>query len=371
LIPTQPDNFERWFHVPIGEESIDPRFDVRRARPEDFERVYDTVDQAFGTRRPRALFDWLYRDNPYGLAQVWIVEDRESGEILKTGAEFPWPVWRGDQSLLGTLSGDAATLPHWQRKGLSVVRRHVRQSHPWYPEFCSISGPNESSRIVTKKAGLSNDILGALKGGVALFHTQDVLARTKVPAPIARPIAIASDAIAAGWQRLAARAGRGSGERLEEVSRFTTDFDPVTERTMAWPRFWCPHNADFLNWRYLDHPVETYVGLALIDRERPIGYAVVRLSGAHALLAEFAVESEPRSRAIHFLNEVMNYARHAGSSYMTFFAPPAFRHWGLLHRASFLPYRTRHYLDVGCRRLEPEVQQMSHWQVTPGDRDFR
>jgi hypothetical protein len=170
---------------------------------------------------------------------------------------------------------------------------------------------------------------------------------------------------------MASRAGRDAGGHLEEVSRFSVDFDGITERAMAWPQFWCPHNADFLNWRYLDHPVETYVGLALVEKERPTAYAVVRLAGPHALLAEFAVEPQLRERALKLLNDVMSYTRSAGCSYLTFFAPSHWRHWGLLHRAGFLPYRTNHYLDVTGRRLEPDVQQMRNWQVTPGDRDFR
>jgi len=76
-------------------------FEVRRARPEEFERIYDTVDAAFGRKRPRELFDWLYVRNPGGIARCWIVVERETGTILKTGAGFPWPILRGGPASLG------------------------------------------------------------------------------------------------------------------------------------------------------------------------------------------------------------------------------------------------------------------------------
>ncbi|HEB89982.1 MAG TPA: hypothetical protein ENI85_10460, partial [Deltaproteobacteria bacterium] len=61
MIPTPPDAFEEWLEVPITEDPGDPRFLVRRATPDDFERIYDLVDAAFGRRRSREQYDWLYR----------------------------------------------------------------------------------------------------------------------------------------------------------------------------------------------------------------------------------------------------------------------------------------------------------------------
>ena len=39
MIPTPKDMFEAWLAEPLGRECEDPRFDVRRARPEEFERI--------------------------------------------------------------------------------------------------------------------------------------------------------------------------------------------------------------------------------------------------------------------------------------------------------------------------------------------
>lgn len=371
MIPTPADGFEEWFRVPVVVEGADPRFDVRRAHPDEFERVYDLVDAAFGRKRPRALYDWLYRRNPCGRAQCWIVVDRKSGELLKTGANFPWPIWRGSEPLRGRLAGDACTAPAWQRKGLTAVRRRFARAHPWYAEQCGIAGPNEGTRIVVHKAGDGQELLGALPGGTLVLRAEGLMRRVGAPAPIARPAGAVADLVLAGWRALALRAERGAAGRIEIVRRFTTDFDAVTERCMAWPRFWCPHNADFLNWRFLDHPVESYVGLALVEAERAVGYAVVGLEREKATLAELAVEVDARARIRTLLAGAVGVAREAGCSALNFFAPPAWRHWPSLRRAGFLPYRTDHHLEVWGKRFEPEIFDLANWQVMPGDRDYR
>jgi len=71
-------SFEQWLHAPMDEASPDPRFEVRRARPEDFEAIFDLVDDVFDMKRPRAQYDWLYRRNPYGLARCWITLGKET-----------------------------------------------------------------------------------------------------------------------------------------------------------------------------------------------------------------------------------------------------------------------------------------------------
>jgi hypothetical protein len=371
LIPTPADPFDAWFRIPVVVDGADDRFDVRRARPDEFERIYDLVDAAFGRKRPRAAYDWLYLRNPYGRAQCWIVVDRKSGDLLKSGANFPWPIWRGAEPLWGMLAGDSCTAPAWQRKGLTAVRRRFARAHPWYVEQCGIAGPNEGTRIVVTKAGDGQELLGALPGGALVLRAERLIRRIGAPSPIARSAGAAADLVFSAWRRLAFRSGRKASGRIEVVERFTTDFDAVTERCMAWPRFWCPHNADFLNWRFLDHPIESYVALALVENERPVGYAVVGLEREKATLAEFAVDVAPRDRAWKLLAEAARVAREAGCGSLNFFGPPGWRHWPLFRRAGFLPYRTDHHLEAWGRRFEPEVLDLANWQLMPGDRDFR
>ena len=370
MIATPPDPFEEWLRLPLGQLSDDPRVDVVRARPEQFEAIYDCVDAAFGTARPRALYDWLYRRNPYGTARVWITVDKTTQKILKTGAFYPWPIWRGNEPLMGSLSGDAATLPEWQRKGLSRVRRIVRRSHPWSGKIATIAGPNQGSIIVSQKAGEGNSILGALTGGVAVLRGGPVLEKAGLPRWLALPAGSLANGLFSAWRSVALRNSSRAAGRIETVDRFTTDYDQVTERTMAFPEYWAPHNADFLNWRYLDHPTEEYVGFALVEDDRPVAYSVLRVDGVEATLSEFAAGVVPGEEAVKLLDATLDAACEAGCAYMTFFGTPVWRHWGLFRRAGLLRYRTKNFLDATYKVDEKNSQKIEHWQLTPGDRDY-
>ena len=365
MIPIPPDPFDEWLTLPVDAQSEDPRFEVLRARPEEFVRIYDCVDEAFGQPRPRAHFDWLYRRNPYGRAHVWYLAEKATGRILKTGAGFPWPIWRGDVALRGVLGGDAATVPDWQRKGLSEIRRKVVRSHPWHETTVGIGEPNEGSRIVTTKSGEATSILGQLRGGVAVLRAGPLLAHTRLPAGLARPVGALANPVFSAWQRLGARAR--SDVRFEPIDRFHADFDELTLRTMSFPLYWCPHDADFLNWRYLEHPIESYTAFAMVEAERPVGYSVIRFAGREATLSEFAVAAD---RAEALLAHVLWTARQAGCASVNFFGPPSWRHWPAFRRAGFLPYKSDHHFHATDWQDEATSTSLDAWQVTPGDRDY-
>ena len=367
MFKTPEDRLEEWLAIPPGEQGNDPRVVVKQAWPEEFERVYDCVDEAFGRGRPRELYDWLYCRNPYGRAWIWYVEEVSSGRMVKTGANFPWPVWYDDAPLTGFFGGDAGTVPDWQRKGLSRVRRQVTRSHPWHFETVAFAGPNEGSMAVSRKMGRGHTILGALPGGVAVLDGGPLLERLGFPSWLSRPTGKALGGGFSALRRLTCRSSNAF--RFEPLSRFTSDLDAVTWETMRFPHYWCPHNAEWLNWRYLDHPLESYAGFALLDSEndRPVGYSTLRLAGQEATLSEFAASPE---HARSLLAHTLSAARSAGCSYVNFFAPPRWRHWGLFRRAGFLAYRTNNFMLATDWKNEEQSHDVNQWQLTPGDRDL-
>ena len=367
-LETPIDLFDDWLSTPPAKRSEDPRFEVKQARPQDFERIYDCVDESFGVSRPRSVYEWRYRANPYGQARVWYVSEVSTGRIVKTGAYFPWPIAYDGELLKGSLAGDFGTVPEWQRRGLSAVSRNVRRSHPWHGQIVSMSGPNAGSRAVITKSGEENSILGALLGGVAVLDGTPFLQRAGLPIWLSAPIGLFSGRASSLLRRVTTRP---SGSlRLEPLARFSSDLDGVTLEAMRFPKYWCPHNSDWLNWRYLDHPVESYSGFVLLEKQsdRPIGYSVLRLDGEQATLSEFAVS--PR-HAASLLSHTLESAEAAGSAFVNFFGTPGWRHWGLFRRAGFIAYVTNNFMDATDWSNKAESEDLASWQVTPGDRDYR
>lgn len=372
LIAIPEDPFDAFHLRPAVKSSSDPRFTVRQAFESDFEAIYHCVDAAFGKKRPREAYEWMYLKNPYGRALAWIVEDNDSKEIVKTGAKYPWPIWRGDTPVPGAVSGDSATVPQWQRSGLSQVRREVRHSHESHGHVCSISGPNEGSRTVSNKSGQAEQILGCLSGGLFLLDAKTLLAdeAPQLPGFLQSVAGGSANMLHTLWPKSILRAPQSTRYRLENVAAFSSDIDAITLKTMAFKGYWCPHNAEFLNWRYLQHPLETYEAFVLYKDDKPVAYSVLRMGGVQATLSEFAAPQDDAEVAGELLRRTVDVARQAGCGYINFFGPPAWPHWSLFKRAGMLPYRTNNWFEASYDKDKEGALDYNNWQVTPGDRDY-
>ena len=364
--------FQAWLAAPLPPFTGDTRFDVRRALPSEFDQIYDLVDETFDERRPRSQYEWLYRRNPKGVARCWIVIDKQTDRIVSNVARFPWPLARGEERIPGTFAGDSVTAPQWQRQGLSQLRREARLSHPWENAGAnfgvSLGAPNSKSRASLVKYDREEHIVGRLPEAAILFESRSYLERIGCPPRLAKSAGPAIDWLWRSWRR-AALADSASFD-VERVRRFDSEFDAVTTRCMSWPEFWSPHDSEFLNWRYLDHPTKTQVALSISGAEGLLGYSVVRLQPPAATLMEFAVPTEPESLRRQLLLHATRVAEEAGCTHLVFFAPPLWRHWPMLRRVGFVPYRGKRYVDaVGA--FEPAIFDLDRWQLVPGDRDYR
>ncbi len=151
------------------------------------------------------------------------------------------------------------------------------------------------------------------------------------------------------------------------MTRFDAGFDELTQRTMAWKGFWCPHDAEFLHWRYFAHPTRSYRALAALDGDDPAGYCVLRTDGRTALLMEFAAPETGAAPRL-LLQRALEAAREAGCRQLAFHAPPGWRHWPSFRSAGFAEQRPDHVLNVRGGS-DPDAYRIEDWQILPGDCD--
>jgi len=359
------DRFEEWLHAPAPLESRHPRFDIRRAVPAEFDGIYDLVDEAFGLKRPRAQYDWLYRRNPYGVARCWVAFDRASGRLVGSSASWPWPMAQGAHWVEGAQWGDSVVAPGWQRHGIAGLRIDTLRSHAWQAKTIALSWPNQKRRGAVIKGGVAAEIVGPVPRAVLLLNAKAFLAEHMWPAPVSAFGGAVLDTALTAWRKLVLRGQTGLA--VEAVRRFESSIDEVTLRCMTWPGFWSPHDADFLNWRYLEHPTAHYLAFAQMDGGKLAGYYVLKIDGQASWLMEFVAPVSPRRFGSALLLHVIETARAAGCTHLEFSAPPGWRHWRLLRSVGFLPVPSKIYLWPGD---EPELRQLAMWQWVPGDIDY-
>ncbi len=349
---TEDERFEAWLRVPLPPQPPHPRLEVRRAHPSEFEKIYELVDEAFGTSRSRALYDWLYRRNPNGTARCWIVVDKNSGKLAASGADCPWSVAQGGQPRNGYLTADYVVAPGWQGRSMTELRRKVRFSHPWTAQEIQLAWPNVKSVGRARKHGRSESLLGPIPQGQLDLGTGPTRTR----------------AAQAGWW--STFSGRAPEPGVEELRSFDSAFDGPTRRCMAWDGFWLPHDSDFLNWRYLEHPTREYIAFALAASENVAAYAVVNVCRRSARLMEFVAPQQPDHVPRALLLRAAEIAREAGCRRLGFFSGPAWPHWPLFRSAGFTQESGEMYfLADGPQR--PQVRCLENWRFVPGDHDDR
>lgn len=362
------DDFDEWFRTPVASTSPDPRIEVRRAEPSEFDRVYDLVDEAFGFKRPRALNEWVYRHNPHGLARCWVTVERATRQLVGASTNWPWPMARGMSPVSGSQGGDNVLLPNHRHLGLAENARRIRESHPWTRSIISYGWPNpNAARRIGKRPDAAR-LIGVLPSRVFPLQARPYLARRGLPQPVAAIAGRMLDSLFASWSDLVLR--RPFNGHIEPIRRFDAAFDEVTRRCMAWKGYWSPHDSDFLNWRYLRDPIREHLGFALTVGSTLTAYSVVRLGSERAHLMEFVVPPEQPGAARMLLLHTIKATAAAGCSQLAVTAPPGWRHWQLLRSAGFVNSASTLLMYVYSWRDDmPGVQTLENWQMLGGDFD--
>lgn len=355
----------------------DPRFEVRFTTPADLPAIYDLVDDAFGTSRPRAQYRWLYERNPHGPARGSAIVERRSRSIVSCWSYFPWPVAFANDALDGVVAGDSATVRRWQRQGLKQLQYAFNASTSRDSARYVLGWPNDKSVNAANRHGRSISLGTLVRFVLPLRATAVLTGRGMRPAP-ARAMGSVVDAVRRGWHASLRATTRPTA--IEIIRRFDERYDEVTERCMYSPLYWSPHDADFLNWRYCDHPVFDYTAIAAIgDGGEPSGYTVIRTDGPRATIMEFAAPLRPISVALALLLRASEIAEDAGCAALEFAGTPNWRHSATMTRAGF--WRASSEINFGARvdlpamsrdfraEARPTVRDLRHWQCTAGDTD--
>lgn len=339
---------------------------MRRAVPADFPRIWNLVDEVWNRSRPREAYQWLYEKNPCGIARATVVFEVSSGELVSASSRFPWPVACGDERLWAEFGGDAVTLPRLQRTGLTPIRRGPGTLNPLRDSMIVLAAPNEKSRANARKQG---DVtpLGPLPSMTLVLDYQRYLAGRGVPRPMATAAGGVANAAHRQWLHRALPAPTARGAlRVVTIEKFDSAADAVTQRCMRTDRYWCPHDYEFLNWRYFDHVLVEYVAVGLLLDDQIVAYAVASVSDRRSLLMEFAVE--PTGLASTLLLAIIDRVRQAGCDRIDFYSTSGWRHWPLLKRAGFRPRPSQRYIKADCVE-RPDVPVEANWQLLPSDSD--
>jgi hypothetical protein len=257
-------------------------------------------------------------------------------------------------------------------KGLgAVLVEHARElggfipGGMWMTNSCYrihlASGFDDAGRLTTYTSVLDPAGFCRRKGIVALKG-----AVSRAGFGVARAVALAQ-----ARRRLAR-----DGASVQTVDRFDAALDPAwldLAKSYAVTRV---RDAEYLNWKYVDHPTLDYRAVLVSRAGRPRGYAIWRPAPAgavetRAVIADFLVEKGDAGTLRLLAARVLLDAAGLGIDAVAVLTTQAWAA-GALRTLGFVPSRTRNaWVIAGWRGLIPPEWLCTHepWHVCLGDSD--
>lgn len=255
----------------------------------DREVIIDTLFRHLTPASNGLRFDWVYRHNPHGQAQVWIARDTDSGTIVGTAAAFPRRMYVKGREQLGWVLGDFCMHGQYRSLGpaLQLQRACLGEVSSGRMAFC-YDFPSPSMMAVYRRLHVK-PCQRMLRLAKPLRVDRQVGNLVKSPG-IARRLSAVGNAVLASCDRrskpqVPSRITLHHGECGEEFSALGTE---VGQRYGV-----CIHrSAEYLNWRYLANPLWRYEMLTARSHGNLQAYAVFCQAGQDAILVDlFGLET--------------------------------------------------------------------------------
>ncbi|MEH6552410.1 MAG: hypothetical protein V7744_20740 [Pseudomonadales bacterium] len=352
-------NWRDWKEAQPKFQSPDPRFKLAWSSPADFPKVYKLLNSVFEYKRSPAEYDWIYRKNPYGEARCELIIEKSSGQIVSTNARFPWPLAWADQDMESAQGGDSATLTKLQRQGLVSLRMQFQQSHPWDDQQIRISLPNQATRNAARKY---NQLAAAHPAPFAkkILNWRRFLMTKGMPGYLAKVAAPAARFVTSTPKQ------KQGTLRIEPIHRFYQEHQTLSLKYSRSDGFWCPHGAEWMNWRYFSHPTREYIAYGLYNGDELQAFSVIRLDRDSAMLMELISPNSQFSQIL--LTEVERVALEAGAKTIDTYASSKWQQWPALKRRHYFMRPSNIYLSTRSNDY-PEALLPENWQLLPGDSD--
>ncbi len=228
-------------------------------------------------------FDWLYLKNPSGLAQAWALEDSQTGGILGVSAVFPRRFYIGGEDVLGFVLGDFCIHPNFRTLGPAIqLQKACLEQIDSEIRTIGYDFPSEGMLAVHRR-------LGAEPGKRMIRFAKPLRVDRKVAEMVKSPT-VSRGARALGNQLLKWRDAPVSLSQTEIIARHEgscqEEFSTLSAKACPSQGICVARTAEYLNWRYLAHPFQTFEILTARRRGTLAAYLVLNQNGHDARIVD-------------------------------------------------------------------------------------
>ena len=328
------------------------------------QELIDTLQTNLPYLHHARLFPWLYLRNPEGRALVWVATDSDTHRIIGAAAAFPRRTYyRGDE-VRSYVLGDFFIDAGHRSLGLAVtLQRACLAGLSGGEAGFAFDFPSRTMLAVYKRMRIDANA-AMIRHAKLLRADRKIAERVPVPA-VARTLSVVVNA----GLRL-----RGHGGKHAADWTIAAEGGPWGEQFTQAAREWSPRTgvcvlrtADYLNWRYREHPTQSYEMLAARQGDKLRGYLILHMNGEDCTIDDLLAEDDVARTALLTEATAVSRQRHVH----TLSAPWLSTHPGrqLLEKCGFRP---RESSPVVLLTLPQPTQRQAgpandEWYLTSGD----
>ncbi|UCG53401.1 MAG: hypothetical protein JSW58_07565 [Candidatus Latescibacterota bacterium] len=219
------------------------------------------------------IFDWKYKNCPYGKAVCLLAKDEESNSYVGSGSLFLRKVCIGGESVCASVAGDFAIDKKHRAYGPALKLQKTIQSHLEGNEVKFIYGlPNKLSEAVFLRIGYTE--VGRIERYAKVLRSEYKIRGYIRFSLAARIVSKVLDYLIEKFSK-ETKHKDSSSFGIETPDSFDNRFDALWKKAAGQFEIVGERTSEFLNWRYIQCPPHRYHIFSLVDTKKEIaGYVV-------------------------------------------------------------------------------------------------
>ena len=235
------------------------------------------------------LFPWLYLRNPEGRALVWVATDSETHRVIGIAAAFPRRTYYRREEVRSYVLGDFCIDASHRSLGLALtLQRACLEGLSGGDAGFAFDFPSRTMLAVYKRMQIDANA-AMIRYAKPLRADHKIAKRVPVRA-VARGLSVVVNA----GLRL-----RDNGMKRTGAWMIAAQSGPWGEEFTQAAREWSPRTgacvlrtADYLNWRYREHPTQSYEMLAARQGDKLRGYLILHMNGEDCMIDDLLAEDD-------------------------------------------------------------------------------
>ena len=304
------------------------------------------------------LFDWLYLRNPEGRALAWVATDGH--RVAGVAGAFPRRVYCNGGEKMGYVLGDFCIEPQYRSLGLALaLQRACLEGVSRAGDF-AIDFPSQNMLAVYKRLRIETSHRMVR---FARIIRADRKIQAKLPVPL---LARAMSAVAnVGIKVVEPGAGPTPGCAIaEESGPWGEEFTDAAQNWSSAMGTCVARTAEFLNWRYNNHPDRQYEMLTARRNRRLCGYVVFHGNGENGTVDDVLAGDDAVKKTL--LHELATVARRRGMHTLSALSLADYPGTKILEQSGFRPRESAPVMLVTLPEQAPE-HGTAPWYLSAGD----